>query len=73
MDMFDVFPNMTEKEAKTFVRRAIHKLYKQAKDLKVIPQVLRKEIEFNNEGNICRDVDKAGGRVQKSKIIFRKA
>ena len=40
-----------------------NKLYKQAKDLKVIPQGLRKKIEFNNE-KISAVVDLAGGRVQ---------
>jgi hypothetical protein len=40
-----------------------NKLYKQAKDLKVIPQDLRKQIEFNNR-KISTVVDLAGGRVQ---------
>ena len=40
-----------------------NKLYEQAKDLKVIPQDLRKKIEFNNK-KISTVVDLAGGRVQ---------
>jgi len=40
-----------------------NKLYKQVKDLKVIPQDLRKKIEFNNK-KISTVVDLAGGRVQ---------
>ena len=40
-----------------------NKLYKQAKDLKEIPQDLRKKIEFNNR-KISAVVDLAGGRVQ---------
>jgi len=40
-----------------------NKLYKQVKDLKVIPQDLQKKIEFNNK-KISTVVDLAGGRVQ---------
>ena len=40
-----------------------NKLYKQTKDLKEIPQDLRKKIEFNNR-KISAVVDLAGGRVQ---------
>lgn len=57
MDMFDVFPNMTEKEAKTFVRKYIT----EKGDLK--PFYKRKV----KEGTLS-DVDKAN--IQKSKIFL---
>ena len=57
MDMFDVFPNMTEKEAKTFVRQYIT----EKGDLK--PFYKRKV----KEGTLS-DVDKAN--IQKSKIFL---
>jgi len=57
MDMFDVFPNMTEKEAKTFVRKYIT----EKGDLK--PFYKRKV----KEGTLS-DIDKAN--IQKSKVFL---